>query len=165
MGKNGLKMGVWLSFFYKFAENREVFLGRFLPYKLGIETPGVSGAYYGWPSTTQDKYWHQNRHVCIAYKHPHWWLRMATNRDGHTLCVNYLASLHNDALGLHIWNCGFAYLYLWICVCVFVFLHTLCVDYTACLHSDALGRQPPRFMDSFIAVPILPSSLPSPSQS
>ena len=41
MGKNGLKMGVWLSFFfYKFAENREFFQGRFLPYKLGIETPG-----------------------------------------------------------------------------------------------------------------------------
>ena len=39
MGKNGLKMGVWLSFFYKFAENREFFQGRFLPYKLGIETP------------------------------------------------------------------------------------------------------------------------------
>ena len=41
MGKNGLKMGVWLSFFYKFAENREFFQGRFLPYKLGIETPGT----------------------------------------------------------------------------------------------------------------------------
>ena len=40
MGKNGLKMGVWLSFFfYKFSENREFFQGRFLPYKLGIETP------------------------------------------------------------------------------------------------------------------------------
>ena len=39
MGKNGLKMGVWLSFFYKFAENREFLIGRFLPYKLGIETP------------------------------------------------------------------------------------------------------------------------------
>ena len=25
--------------FYKFAENREFFQGRFLPYKLGIETP------------------------------------------------------------------------------------------------------------------------------
>ena len=34
-------MGVWLSFFYKFAENREFFQGRFLPYELGIETPGV----------------------------------------------------------------------------------------------------------------------------
>ena len=33
-------MGVLLSFFYKFAENREFFQGRFLPYKLGIETPG-----------------------------------------------------------------------------------------------------------------------------
>ena len=42
MGKNGLKMGVWLSFFYKFAENREFFQGRFLPYKLGIETPALS---------------------------------------------------------------------------------------------------------------------------
>ena len=40
MGENGLKMGVWLSFFYKFAENREFFQGRFLPYKIGIETPG-----------------------------------------------------------------------------------------------------------------------------
>ena len=40
MGKNGLKMGVWLSFFYKFAENKEFFQGRFLPYKLGIETLG-----------------------------------------------------------------------------------------------------------------------------
>ena len=40
MGKNGLKMGVWLSLFYKFAENREFFQGRFLPYKLGKETPG-----------------------------------------------------------------------------------------------------------------------------
>ena len=39
MGKNGLKMGVWLSFFYKFAENREFLIGRFLPYNLGIETP------------------------------------------------------------------------------------------------------------------------------
>ena len=39
MGKNGLKMGVWLSFFYKFAENKEFLIGRFLPYKLGIETP------------------------------------------------------------------------------------------------------------------------------
>ena len=38
MGKNGLEMGVWLSF-YKFAENREFFQGGFLPYKLGIETP------------------------------------------------------------------------------------------------------------------------------
>ena len=38
MGKNGLKMGVWLRF-YKFSENREVFQGRFLPYKLGIDTP------------------------------------------------------------------------------------------------------------------------------
>ena len=41
MGKNGLKMGVWLSSFYKFAENREFFQGRFLPCKLGIETPGL----------------------------------------------------------------------------------------------------------------------------
>ena len=40
MGKNGLKMGVWISFFYKFAENGEFLIGRFLPYKLGIETPG-----------------------------------------------------------------------------------------------------------------------------
>ena len=32
-------MGVWLSFFYKFAENKEFLIGRFLPYKLGIETP------------------------------------------------------------------------------------------------------------------------------
>ena len=39
MGKNGLKMGVLLSFFYEFAENREFLIGRFLPYKLGIETP------------------------------------------------------------------------------------------------------------------------------
>ena len=39
MGKNCLKMGVWLSFFYKFAENKDFFQGRFLPYKLGIETP------------------------------------------------------------------------------------------------------------------------------
>ena len=46
MGKNGLKMGVWLSFFYKFAENREFFQGRFLPYKLGIETPGLKGHSY-----------------------------------------------------------------------------------------------------------------------
>ena len=38
MGKNGLKMGVWLSFFYKFAENKEFLIGRFLPYKLGLET-------------------------------------------------------------------------------------------------------------------------------
>ena len=40
MGKNGLKMGGWLSFFYKFSENREFFQGRFLPYILGIETTG-----------------------------------------------------------------------------------------------------------------------------
>ena len=39
--KNGLKMGVWLSFFYKFAENGEFLIGRFLPYKLGIEAPGA----------------------------------------------------------------------------------------------------------------------------
>ena len=39
-------MGVWLSFFYKFAENREFFQGRFLPYKLGIEleTPGIDSS-------------------------------------------------------------------------------------------------------------------------
>ena len=41
MGKNGLKMGVLLSFFYEFAENREFLIGRFLPYKLGIETPAI----------------------------------------------------------------------------------------------------------------------------
>ena len=39
MGKNGPKMGVWLIFFYKFAENMEFLIGRFLPYKLGIGTP------------------------------------------------------------------------------------------------------------------------------
>ena len=39
MGKNGLKMAVCLSSFYKFAENKEFLIGRFLPYKLGIETP------------------------------------------------------------------------------------------------------------------------------
>ena len=42
MGKNGIKMGVLLSFFYKFAENKEFFQGWFLPYKLGIETPRES---------------------------------------------------------------------------------------------------------------------------
>ena len=48
MGKNVLKMGVWLSFFYKFAENREFLIGRFLPYKLGIETPvGYLAGRYG----------------------------------------------------------------------------------------------------------------------
>ena len=39
MGKNGLTMGLAWFFFYKFAENREFLIGRFLPYKLGIETP------------------------------------------------------------------------------------------------------------------------------
>ena len=38
MGKNGLKWEFGLVF-YKFDENRELFQGRFLPYKLGIETP------------------------------------------------------------------------------------------------------------------------------
>ena len=38
-------MGVWLSFFYKFAENREFLIGRFLPYKLGIETPAALGPF------------------------------------------------------------------------------------------------------------------------
>ena len=28
--------------FYKFAENREFLIGRFLPYKLGIETPAIT---------------------------------------------------------------------------------------------------------------------------
>ena len=34
----------WATYvsFYKFAENREFFQGRFLPYKLGIETPALS---------------------------------------------------------------------------------------------------------------------------
>ena len=38
MGKNGLKWEFGLVF-YKFAENREFLIGRFLPYKQGIETP------------------------------------------------------------------------------------------------------------------------------
>ena len=40
MGKNGLKWEFGLVF-YKFAENREFFRGRFFPYKLGIETPAT----------------------------------------------------------------------------------------------------------------------------
>ena len=43
MGKNGLKWEFGLVF-YKFAENREFFQGRFLPYKLGIETPASSSS-------------------------------------------------------------------------------------------------------------------------
>ena len=34
------------EFFYKFTENREFLIGRFLPYKQGIETPAVQGTGY-----------------------------------------------------------------------------------------------------------------------
>ena len=40
MGKNGLKMGVWLIFFINSLKIGSFFKGGFSPYKLGIETPG-----------------------------------------------------------------------------------------------------------------------------
>ena len=44
MGKNGLKMGVWLSFFFiNSLKIGSFFQGRFFPYKLGIETPVLEG--------------------------------------------------------------------------------------------------------------------------
>ena len=41
-GANLVKIEFFIKlaeFFYKFTENREFLIGRFLPYKLGIETP------------------------------------------------------------------------------------------------------------------------------
>ena len=57
-------MGVWLIF-YKFAENREFLIRRFLPYKLGIETSALQ------QSRRNSAFQELDSHPCILILHSH----------------------------------------------------------------------------------------------